>query len=103
VRTLLRLAAAASLVLLVAAATVGAVALHARSASSRATTHRAELLQQGARLHDIRTIMDGSTLRPTLRGCAGISYRDMRLGHQYPPRSSPDWNFVMSVCAGRTS
>lgn len=89
-----------SLILVISAA-LGAVCLHQRSAADHAAGKRAQLQQAGERLHDIRTILRGSTLPPDRNTCAWYAHiSETAFGYRYPRRASSDWNYVMSVCAG---
>jgi hypothetical protein len=104
VRGIRRYVAGLAVVLVLAAAAAGALALHARSTAGRPTSRQLELREEGQRLRDIRTILNGSNLAPNRATCAWYLRIDRsrqvpRHPIDYPTAGSADWNYLISVCA----
>jgi hypothetical protein len=93
-------AAALACVVLLGATGAFAVWQHGRTLSRPAPGSDAALRVDARRLADISTVIGGSTL-PTSRGtCTRYAAMDhRRTGYVYPPVGSPQFSFIIAVCA----
>ncbi len=98
--SLARWAAALGSLVVVLAGSTGALAWHQRSALDHAASKQAQLRQAGQRLHDINSMLLGTTLPPTAGACAVYAHVDGGRNHYpYPVRGSAGWASVMSICS----
>ncbi len=93
----MRWAVAVLSLLIVVSAAVGAVRLYERTIAD----HGSVVREDGERLRDIRTLLGGSTLQQSRRGCVRYLEIDTtRNAHQYPPKGSADYESIMRNCSG---